>query len=299
MLDFNALPSPILLRGDAMTAYRDPAAIHHDGQFHLFCTLVETEASGEWPYLYTAYSSSRDLVEWSPVERLTVRDRALNFSSPGNVVRFGDEWVLCLQTYPRPNGEKYGTEQSRVWTMRSRDLATWAEPELLRVKGDHVVDADIGRMIDPYLLEDKDEPGKWWCFYKQNGVSFSHSRDLVHWTYDGRREGGENACVVVDGDEYVLFHSEATGVSVSRSYDLSQWRDEETLMLGVDDWPWAQGRLTGGFVLDLRGEPEVGKLVMFFHGSGPENEETIFDNYANIGIAWSDDLKTWSWPQGA
>ena len=22
----------------------------------------------------------------------------------------------------------------------------------------------MGRIIDPYLVADKDEPGKWWCF---------------------------------------------------------------------------------------------------------------------------------------
>jgi hypothetical protein len=29
----------------------------------------------------------------------------------------------------------------------------------------------MGRMIDAYLLADKDEPGKWWCLYKQNGLT--------------------------------------------------------------------------------------------------------------------------------
>ena len=51
----------------------------------------------------------------------------------------------------------------------SDDLVHWDAPELLRVKGDAVPREEMGRMIDPYLLEDKDEPGKYWCFYKQNG----------------------------------------------------------------------------------------------------------------------------------
>ena len=70
------------------------------------------------------------------------------------------------------------------------------------------------------------------------------------------------------------------------------------LTLGQAEWPWAQGRLTAGFVLDLRGEPAVGKALMFFHGS--EYSETDprggFDNFASIGLAWSDGLKTWAWP---
>ena len=35
--------SPILFRGDATTAYRDPAVIYHDGWFRLFFTLVKID----------------------------------------------------------------------------------------------------------------------------------------------------------------------------------------------------------------------------------------------------------------
>ena len=35
----------------------------------------------------------------------------------------------------------------------------------------------------------------------------------------------------------------------------------------------------------------VGKYLMFFHGSSP-----IDFAPASLGLAWSDDLKTWSWP---
>ncbi|MDR3706987.1 MAG: hypothetical protein P4L33_01705 [Capsulimonadaceae bacterium] len=294
-MQFKNLTSPILFHGSATTAYRDPAAIYHDGRFHLFFTLVEA-APGDAPYLYTATSTSADLIDWTEPVRLTPADRRANFSSPGNVVRYGGEWVLSLQTYPRPNGEKYGNEDARVWKMRSRDLTTWSAPELLRVKGPNVPQAEMGRMIDPYLLEDKDEPGKWWCFFKQNGVSMSWSRDLENWTFFGSHGAGENACVVIDGDDYVLFHSPENGIGVSRSTDLTIWRPDETLMLGAPGWEWARGRITAGFVLDLRKDPDVGKFVMFFHGSGPENEESMFDNYASIGVAWSDDLRGWAWP---
>lgn len=293
----NALQSPILFHGDSATAYRDPAAVYHNGVLHLFFTLVKTESDGT-VFLYTASSQSRDLKNWSPVKILTPRDRALNFSSPGNVVRLGSEWIMCLQTYPRQNGEKYANAGARVWVMRSSDLENWSAPELLRVKGDDVPEAQMGRMIDPYLLQDKDDARRWWCFYKQNGVSMSWSEDLRHWHYVGHAEAGENVCVLIDGNEYVLFHSPHNGIGVKRSTDLRHWRDEPLITLGQRDWPWAQGRLTAGFVLDLRAAAEVGKYVMFFHGTGPQDEEVIFDTHACIGIAWSDDLKIWHWPAG-
>jgi len=294
----DALRSPILFRGDASTAYRDPAAVCDGDWFRLFFTLVRIE--GGRPYSYLAWSKSRDLVSWSAPVILTPRDRGLNYGSPGNVVRFGDEWVLCLQTYPRPNGEKYGNASCRLWTMRSKDLEKWGAPELLRVKGPDVPQEKMGRMIDPFLLADKDEPGKWWCLFKQNGVSRSWSRDLKTWSFAGHAPAGENACVVVDADEYVLFHSPANGVGVKRSKELTLWRDEGVFTLGQREWPWAQGRLTGGFVLDLRRDPRVGQALMFFHGSDFPEEDPRggFDTFASIGLAWSGDLKTWSWPVG-
>ncbi len=297
-LALSAIHSPIIFRGDATTAFRDPAAIYHEGWFRLFFTVVKIEDDGK-PYARTAWSKSRDLISWSEPVPFTPRDPNRNFCSPGNIIRYGDEWVLCLCTYPRPNGEKYGNADARIWTRRSKDLETWSEPELLRVKGPDVPREKMGRMIDPFLLADADEPGKWWCFFKQNGVSRSWSRDLKNWTFAGQTPAGENTCVIRDGDEYVLFHSPANGIGVKRSKDLKQWRDEGLLALGQKSWPWAQGRLTAGFVLDLRKDPTAGKALMFFHGSDfpEEDRRGGFDNFASIGLAWSDDLKNWSWPR--
>jgi hypothetical protein len=154
------------------------------------------------------------------------------------------------------------------------------------------------RMIDPYLLEDKDDAGKWWCFckVKQTGISMAWSRDLKTWHPQGREEGGENPCVIVQGGEYVLFYSPRNGIGVKRSKDLRIWSDEGVLLLGQRDWPWAQGRLTAGYVLDARNVSGVGRYLMVFHGSGPEDERTMFHTHASIGLAWSDDLKVWHWP---
>jgi len=293
-----AVKSPIIFRGDATTAYRDPAAVYHDGWFRLFFTLTKIEPDKK-VYSYAAWSKSRDLLTWTEPRIFTPRDQTLNYSSPGNIVRFGDEWVLCLQTYPCHAGGRLGDETARIWIMRSRDLENWSEPELLRVKGADVPREKMGRMIDPFLLQGRTDPGKWWCFYKQNGMSMSWSRDLKTWTFAARIPAGENACVVMDGDDYVLFHSpEPSGIGVKRSKDLKEWRDEGVLTLGQKQWPWAQGRLTAGFVLDLRKDPTLRKALMFFHGSDfPERDPRGgFVNFASLGLAWSDDLKQWTWP---
>ena len=289
-LNWQAFTSPVLLRGDAKTAYRDPAVFYRNGCFYLYFTLVETEEDGT-VYLYLAMTTSTDLVHFTPVRKLSERDRALNYSSPGSIIRFGGRFCLCCQTYCRENGEKYGNANCRIWLRRSDDLIHWDAPELLRVKGDAVPDAEMGRMIDPYLLEDREEPGKYWCFFKQNGVSLSHSRDLVHWEYAGHADSGENVCVEVVDGEYWLWHSPPNGIGLMKSRNLVDWeRSPELITLGQAHWPWARGRLTAGVVADLRSVPEVGKALLFFHGTGPEDESVIFDQYA-----WSDDLLNWQY----
>jgi hypothetical protein len=298
-VDFNAIPSPLIFQGDATTAYRDPAALYYDGWFYLYISLEQTEPDKK-VFGYTAWSKSNDLIHWTKPKIFTPRDRNLDFGSPGDVIRLGDEWIICLQTYPRPNGERYGNANARIWIMRSKDLENWGPPELLKVMGPNVPREKMGRMIDPFLLQDKDDPGKWWCFFKQNGdVTLSWSRDLQTWTYTGEKiADGENPCVIRDGNDYVLYYAPANGVGVKRSTDLKTWTDQGILKLGQNTWPWAQGRLTAGYVLDLRKEPGIGKALMFFHGSAyPETDPRGgFDNFASVGLAWSDDLKAWDWP---
>ena len=303
-INFSAIKSPIIFKGDATIAYRDPACIYHNGVFRLFYTYILTEDDGKI-YWCTAFSKSRDLIHWTKPKIITPKDLNLNFASPGNVIRYGDQWILCLQTYPTPNGEKYGNKNCRVWIMRSNDLETWSPAEMLMVKGPDVPVEKMGRLIDAYLVEDKDEPGKWWCFFDDNAANMSYSYDLKTWTYFNRIEAGENVCILVDGDEYVMFHSPKNGIAMKRSKDLKTWRDvgrktgkHDTgpITLGQKDWPWAQGRLSAGFVLDLRDEPRVGKYLMFFHGTGPEGESVKFNTHACLGLAWSDDLIHWDWP---
>ncbi len=295
-IDLAAIKSPIIFRGDETTAYRDPACIYHDGVFRLFYTYILTKDSGRH-YWTVAFSKSRDLIHWTDPKIVTPIDQNLNFASPGNVIRFGDDWMLCLQTYPTPKGEKYGNQDCRVWIMRSKDLENWGPAEMLMVKGPDVPVEKMGRLIDAYLVEDKDQPGKWWCLFDDDAVNMSWSYDLKKWNYVQRIAGGENVCVLVDGGEYVMFHSPRNGIGVKRSKDMVNWHDHgELITLGQKDWPWAQGRLSAGFVLDLRNEPAFGKYLMFFHGSGPEDESVKFSTHVSLGIAWSDDLIDWHWP---
>ena len=299
--DLDKLTSPILFQGNETTAFRDPAVLYHDGKFFLFFTLVETEPDGKI-YSYTASSISTDLIHWTKPKKLTEKNQNLDFSSPGNVIYFNDEWILCLQTYPRldytaDQAPRYANATARLYIMRSKNLTDWSKPEMLKVKGPDIPVEKMGRMIDPFLLEDKDVSGKIWCFYKQSGVSMSYSYDLKNWIYAGHTGSGENVSMLVENGEYILFHSPSNGIGIKKSKDLKTWKDWGGLItLGQNNWDWAKGRITAGTVLKFPENPQT-KYLMFFHGSGPLIEsQGDFDKNASIGIAWSDDLIHWNWP---
>lgn len=301
-VDWDGLQEVRLFKGNDTIAYRDPAVLYHKGTFHLFFTLVRIE--NDSIFSYVAYSKSRNLKDWSEPRILTPRDQNLDYSSPGNVIRYNDEWLLCVQTYPRPDYvraqiPRYANENARIFIMRSKNLKEWSEPELLRVKGPETTEGEMGRMIDPYLIQDKDEEGKWWCLFKQNGVSMSYTYDFKNWTFAGHTPSGENVCVWVDNDEYKLMHSPSNGMGLKSSKDLINWTDEPgliTLGQNLPGWEWAKGRLTAGAIIDGRQIPGINRYLLFFHGSGPESEQVQFDSNASIGIAWSNDFVEWEWP---
>ena len=290
------LPGPVLLAGNARTAYRDPCVFYQDGVFHLYFTLVETEESG-LVFLYVATVRTRDFLSFSPVEKMTVRDQRCNYSSPGSILYFNGLYHLCFQSYCRENGEKFGNARSRIYSCSSPDLLRWSQPELIRVKGPEIPEEQMGRMIDPFWFFDREDSGKIWCFFKQDGISRAWSRDLKHWTFAGRMDGGENVCVVASGDRYYLWSSPDNGISLRYGTDPEHWScEQERITLGQKAWQWARGRLTAGFVIDLRSNPDIGRALLFYHGTGPGDESVIFDTHACIGIAWSDDLLHWHYP---
>ena len=294
MIDFNNIKGPIIFEGNSTVSYRDPAMIYHDGVFRLFCTVLKRK--GDYLYLHIGESKSRDLVNWSEMRMITPSDLNLNYSSPGNIIRYKDKWIMCYQSYcmPQPITENpYGNKDCRVWMSTSDDLDHWSEPELIKVKGNEVAIEDMGRMIDPYFIEDIHEKGKYWCMYKQNGVSLSYTYDMKTWNYQGYVDGGENVCILKDDDKYIMIHSPENGIGIKSSADLRTWEDHGVLTLAQNEWKWAERRLTAAFVLDLRNVDGINKYLMLFHGSRNVFPET--DGQASIALAWGEDLYHWQW----
>jgi beta-xylosidase len=289
ILPFLGLP---FLDREPLFADRDPAVIFHDGVFRCFHTTVESDEQGY--SLFVEMTASRDLTQWTPPCRLT--PPGLNFSSPGSILRVEDHWVLCLQSYPIPPGGQYGTDDSRLWLMESRDLEQWSSPRLLQPEGCRADWARSRRQIDPYLICHE---RRYWCFYKTDGsLGLLVSDDLVQWqeasperpvlsaadTPDGATV--ENPCVLQVEGHFVLFFAPCRagrGIGVARSEDLRHWYDVR--YLDFPAVPWAPGGPTAAMVLDMR--QERGHWEMFFHG------DRLPPHGAALGRAWSEDLEQW------
>ena len=293
-INWSAISNPILdMEPDV--SLRDPALVYHEGVMHCFLTAAEKRAGGY--ILFLDVTTSRDLAEWTQPVRLTTSE--LSFSSPGNAIRVGDKWVLCVQSYPIGPGEVYGSAASRLWLMESDDLAQWTEPRLIAPDGCAAGWADSPRQIDPYLVE---HDGKFWCFYKAEGcMGLLVSDDLHAWreaspaapvlSRDDTPDGAtvENACVIREGGEFVMFFApcrQGRGIGVARSDDLLTWRDIR--YLDFPALPWALGGPTAAMVLDLR--DQCGRWLMAFHGERPGPHR------AALGFAWSEDLEHWTCP---
>lgn len=277
---------------EPVTAVRDPALLWHEGWFHCWYSAFETRDGN----LYFSVDTvrSRNLTDWTAPVRLF--SGPANYSSPGNVIRVGDEWVLCFQSYPIPPGQKYGTDGSRLRTSRSRDLVSWSEPRVMTAKGCTASWADNPRQIDPFLYE---RDGRFYCYYKNLGaLGLMESADLETWreisgdhpvlsradTPDGATV--ENPSVVRCGDEDWMYFSPCRpgrGIGWARSNDRKTWTD--IAYLPFPTLPWAPDGPTAPAVLDLR--RELGWAVMAYHGDRTDHFG------AALAFAWSRDLVNW------
>lgn len=275
---------------------RDSAIHWHDGVLHCFYT-----ASYQGPDTYFSHIEhlcTRDLVNWERCPDV-VSDPPI-YWSVGNVIRALGEWVLCMQDYRVPPGEKWAGDDARLWITKSPDLMKWGTPISINPEGCRVNWRPTRRQVDPFIVEHN---GRYWCFYKGGGLGLLVSEDLVHWeeacvdrpafapsdTPDNSTV--ENPCVVRDGEEYVLFFvpMRPGGIGIARSKNLVQWHDAR--YLDFPQAPWMNGcRPNAPMVIDTRGD--LGAWLMVLDSGGPKG----VPHSGSLGLAWSENLVDWTCP---
>ena len=277
----------LIFEGNDKFAYRDPTCYLYGDTYCLFFTVSEKDDG--YMYNRTAMSKSKDLINWSKPVLITPRDLSVNYCSPGNIIKKGDEYIMCLTSYPMPfkySVRDHGDETARVFTISTKDFETFTEPKMLIPKRDTRPE-DLGRMIDPYILEKDD---RYYLFFKQNGVSLSVSEDLEVWDYLGNTKGGENACVIKHDGKYLLIHSPKNGIGFMTSDDLEHWTDRGLTTLDQDMKKMPDSRLTAGFAMEASEKSPYG-YIMFYHISANRDPET--HGNASLCMAFTDDFKNY------
>jgi hypothetical protein len=279
---------------------RDPAALHQHGVFHLYYTVFN-EATMEW---HIGQCRTRDFRHFTPTELITPE----GYASPGNAIRVGNEWWLCVQSYglrpeERAAGRRHPGGHCRLWWLKSSDLQHWSEPVLISAEGCTSKWADSPRQIDPYVLETK---GQYLLYFKASGATGCwRSSDLAQWddfspdrpliSAESIRAGVtvENVCVFEADGLYHMCYSPcrpARGLCMATSRDLRQWEDQGE----IPTQPiWALGGFTAHFVMDLR--QELGGYLMLFHGDRCDGAHPDAD-VGKLGLGWSADLSNWCFP---
>ena len=180
----------------------------------------------------------------------------------------GNRYLICVCSYPMPKPlteMRYADETARLFFIETKDFVTFSAPTKIYAKGLDCVDE--GRMIDPFVWEDQNKTGRYLLFFKQKGVSVSESYDLRHWNYLGHTDGGENACVLVENEGYLLLHSPHNGIGLKKSTDLLRWIDCGVVLPKEAEEKWANGRLTAAFAMKNENPQIPYRYIVFFHGS--------------------------------
>ena len=280
-----------IFTGNKTYAYRDPACIYARGMYNLFFTLSQKENG--YMYNFVAMSQSRDLKNWSEPRILTPKDKSLNFTSPGSILKVGDEYVITVCSYPMPKPYAeypYADDSARIYTMRTKDFVEFTYPQIIMAKADTSV-AEMGRMIDAFIFEDKDEDGRYHMFFKQDGkIAVSHSDNLADWNFEGVADGGENPCVIVKDNFYYLIYSpNEDGIAFKRSCDLKTWEDMGVTTLARESWHFASGRITAGFAMEAPCHTGY-RYILFFHGSVADSHPETHGE-ASVAFVFTDDFQ--------
>ncbi len=248
---------------------RDPAALVHNGKVHLWFTYYDPKKR-TW---HIGQSATEDFLSFEKIRIVSPN----GYASPGNVIRVGEEWILCYQ--------QYRTFPHYLCIARSKDLKNWSEPEKIFNTGpDNQWNIDK-RTIDPLIVRWKDT---FYCYYTgstrwgrksgHNLIGVAVSKDLKQWKdaspdkpvigadrpYE-QPDGNENNWVLRHEGRWFMLYSASLRhqkIAYALSDDLIHW--EKKGLCNVKAFPESSERFGAPVVLEGLGEP--GTYHMLFQG---------------------------------
>ena len=285
-------------------ALRDPAIYYHQGEFHLYFTLVKG-LYGDRQEWYIGHVKTADFILFSEISCISPR----GYASPGNVFLHEGHFVICYQSYPRTSLAKTPGDVCRLFFSFSDDLETWGDPEIVSEEGCRSAWGLTGswrhRQIDPYVLV---EGNTYYLFYKGvMHIGLWASDDLRSWRDltpdkpliekgpEAWSHGVENPCVIKVDDTFYLFYV-STGKHEGRkpnqftyltSRDLIRWDAGRTMHLPRS--PLLRDFYNAPFFIDLR--DALGIFMVTYHVGNSRDSSGRY--LSDLGIGWSEDFKHW------
>jgi len=210
---------------------RDPSVVRGpDGTFHMVWTTA-------WQGKTIGYSSSKDLVSWSPQQAIEVwpaGTEVLNCWAPEisydeKAKDFVIIWASTIKgKFPQTLGTAGKEYNHRLYITRTRDFRTWTPTKLFYDPGFIVIDGALFRHQSKYAMVVKNEtqtpPAKY--LY----LTYAPSLDGP-WSTPGKSISGPEwaegpSPVLIDGAWYIYFDKYRNHrYGAIRSKDLEQWED--------------------------------------------------------------------------
>jgi beta-xylosidase len=183
------------------------------------------------------YSSSSDLVNWSPQRSIPVdagNDSVQNTWAPELFFdKSGNEWVVFWSStidgmFADTRGQVENNRNHRIYYMKTKDFITFSDPDLFFDPGYPVIDATIMPVSDSVIMIFKDE--RRWPLGKQM-MSATARSVYGPWHIPGDTltlSWTEGPSLISIGEGYILYfdkYRKPQHMGALFSPDLKEWKD--------------------------------------------------------------------------
>jgi len=299
--DFSQLRNPVWTTRDNL---RDPSVYKAADGYHLYYSRYAADLNwGRASAWSVREVVTRDFVHFDKDHAVTPD----GYASPGDVVFWGDRFVLPYQHYPSPPKQLYFSE--------SRDHASWSAPQPFLAEALALPWNTEHRAIDPTFVIDGDTLH---CFFvgsaqvpdpaggkpiRANLLGHAITRDpaLKDWTIltmdhpligtsERAPDGVENIAVFRTGTDWTMIYSEGLAhqhIALATSPDLMKWTPQGRIELPMQNWMqarygapfvWPDGK---GWLMVLMGEDANKKTTFGLLSSSDGRKWNLLPERAN------------------
>lgn len=162
---------------NSKNCFRDPCVYKgQDGTFHMMWTVGYSDSFG--------YSSSKDLIHWTPQQRIPIMKSIPTTKNVWAPEIFYDEnsdlyyvyWSSTVESLRSADSDKTNDKgwDHRIYYATTKDFVTYSEPKLYFDPGYTVIDASIIEIRGRYAMLIKDERR----YPEQKNIRISFSKNL-------------------------------------------------------------------------------------------------------------------------